>query len=152
MANTSTPNSLAPALLPSIHLVLSALRASVLLTATFLEYKSPGPGYYSIDCSSNKKATYVSSKYKSIPYGRFGGESRTDFWQIVDTPGPGMYQAPSEFGIYRAKDRFLREFEKTDRGRTSSLKAQSKKRKSRSIHSHKEDDVMAITVSVDLKG
>lgn len=76
----------------------------------------PGPGAYDVRPSS-RDGSSVLSKYPSIRNGRFSTSSRSEYYDkkfksgthlnymtendvLKDTPGPGSYIAPSEFGIY----------------------------------------------------
>ena len=64
----------------------------------------PGPGSYrEVDCISNKSGKYVSSMCKSPSSMRYKLDSRPkqgcfSSTAHTNTPGPGAYAAPSEFG------------------------------------------------------
>ena len=62
---------------------------------------NPGPGQYSPPESINPKGQYFVSKFKSSGVGLFGSDIRKSK-MIKDsfTPGPGMYDIPSEFGFF----------------------------------------------------
>lgn len=76
----------------------------------------PGPGQYEIKPSLNSTGSYFISKFRSSFVRKFGCEKRDSLTResILWTPGPGTYRSPSEFGIYRACDRMVKETEKKD--------------------------------------
>ena len=51
---------------------------------------------------------------------------------LVQTPGPGTYRVPSEFGIYAAQDKYVKEFERADQRKASVASAAHHKNKSQS--------------------
>jgi hypothetical protein len=65
----------------------------------------PGPGsYHEVDCISNKSGKYVSSMCKSPSSMKYKVDTRPNKGFMgfstshTNTPGPGAYAAPSEFG------------------------------------------------------
>jgi len=71
----------------------------------------PGPGKYEVPEGLNKTGQYFLSKYSSSKSTTFGKspKSKTNLSKIpyifliilaLDTPGPGSYLLPSEFGVY----------------------------------------------------
>ena len=77
----------------------------------------PGPGQYDVKPSLNSAGSYFLSKFRSSFVRKFGIEKRDSLTRgsVLWTPGPGTYRSPSEFGIYRASDKFVKEAEKKDR-------------------------------------
>ena len=76
----------------------------------------PGPGHYEIKPSLNSTGSYFISKFRSSLVVKFGCEKRDSLTRcsILWTPGPGSYRSPSEFGVYRACDRMMKESEKNN--------------------------------------
>ena len=83
-----------------------------------LESDSPGPGAYTASMINEQGSTFL-SKYKSIKSGRFSSslsrakvhekQSRKGYihashyrlhYHPIETPGPGSYLMPSDFGVY----------------------------------------------------
>jgi len=60
---------------------------------------NPGPGHYVPSPSLNESGRYFNSKFLSSMCRRFGSESKVSkiFNPRPSTPGPGAYQAPSDF-------------------------------------------------------
>jgi len=83
--------------------------------------KIPGPGKYPILQLTTKSGVYTISKYKSTQCRRFGQEPKgiKERGTFVQTPGPGTYRTPSEFGIYRASEKFIKETERSELRKTS---------------------------------
>lgn len=98
---------------------------------------------------------YCLSKYRSVFCRDFAGQSKPEFWKLIKTPGPGTYQVPSEFGIYRANDKFIKEYERKDRKRTADAERRkcSKSKTSQEMYDRKvkPSDLTTLPVSVDLK-
>ncbi len=92
----------------------------------------PGPGQYPVYSAINNTGIYFLSKYKSSLCRTFGGRVITPGVGVVppQTPGPGTYQAPSEFGIYRAQDKYLHEAEKAERSIRTTSRVHHKKSES----------------------
>ena len=44
---------------------------------------------------------------------------------LCQTPGPGTYPAPSEFGIYRAQEKYIKENERAEGRRKTALTSRS---------------------------
>eukprot|EP00826_Nyctotherus_ovalis_P045566 TRINITY_DN5057_c0_g4_i1.p1 TRINITY_DN5057_c0_g4~~TRINITY_DN5057_c0_g4_i1.p1 ORF type:complete len:164 (+),score=29.14 TRINITY_DN5057_c0_g4_i1:596-1087(+) len=86
-----------------------------------VDKKTPGPGYYSTHSSISGNGAYCLSKYRSVFCRAFGGQSKTALSKPLEVPGPGAYQAPSEFGVYRAQSKYVRESERVDRLRSASV-------------------------------
>ena len=81
---------------------------------------APGPGHYEDLKTMDKNGVYPISKYQSSRCRRFGHERRG--WlptagRMLDTPGPGSYRSPSEFGHYQAKERLVRESQRLEERR-----------------------------------
>ncbi len=79
---------------------------------------SPGPGQYPLMSAISKDGTYELSRFVSSRCRRFGtgvrdtlGATRGTF---AGTPGPGTYRETSEFGHYKASEKFVREAERTE--------------------------------------
>lgn len=56
----------------------------------------PGPGSY--DPIDYTDGTYILSQFKNPGTRRFGTAKRMEFRINKDTPGPGAYRPPSDFG------------------------------------------------------
>jgi hypothetical protein len=81
---------------------------------------SPGPGHYEELKTMDKNGVYHVSKYQSSRCRRFGHERRG--WlplagSTLETPGPGSYRSPSEFGHYQAKEHLIRETQRIEERR-----------------------------------
>jgi hypothetical protein len=65
-----------------------------------LEFKQkqfvPGPGAYEV--KDYLSGEYVLSKFKNPGTGKFGSSKRMEIKFSKDTPGPGTYRPPSDFG------------------------------------------------------
>jgi hypothetical protein len=64
----------------------------------------PGPGSYTpqgVDLSP--KGKYISSKLHNCLTSSFEGSSRKFMGERTNTPGPGNYKLPSEFGYYESR-------------------------------------------------
>lgn len=85
-----------------------------------VDRKTPGPGHYSIHSSISGNGAYCLSKYRSVFCRAFGGQAKRALSKPLNVPGPGAYQVPSEFGVYRAQDKYVRESERVDRLRSAS--------------------------------
>ena len=85
------------------------------------EIKSiPGPGQYEIKPSLNSTGSYFISKFRSSLVRSFGVETRDSLTRgSVLTPGPGTYRSPSEFGVYRASEKLVKESERLEKNRMS---------------------------------
>lgn len=67
--------------------------------------KIPGPGFY--DCKKtdlSPEGRYFVSKMPSSLVRKFGSSDRSNIARSTETPGPGNYRIPSEFGYYASKD------------------------------------------------
>ena len=74
-----------------------------------------GPGQYDTKPSINTDGSYFISRFKSSLARRFGKEQREiERNSALRTPGPGSYRSPSEFGQYRAQDKFVQATERTE--------------------------------------
>jgi len=64
----------------------------------------PGPGQYDLKTGINTTGAYFVSKFKSNIARSFGHSMRKNASvnTLKDTPGPGSYRLPSEFGHYEA--------------------------------------------------
>jgi hypothetical protein len=82
----------------------------------------PGPGHYDMKPSLNPTGSYFLSKFKSSFVRRFGFEKRDSLTRgsVLWTPGPGSYRSPSEFGIYRAQDKYIKETQRNEQLKSSS--------------------------------
>ena len=96
----------------------------------------PGPGQYEVKPSLNSTGSYFLSKFRSSLVRKFGNEKRDSLTRgaVLYTPGPGTYRSPSEFGIYRACDRMVKDIEKRDVQNLTSA-GSSRKEKSSNAHS-----------------
>jgi hypothetical protein len=56
----------------------------------------PGPGSY--DPKDYMDSNYVLSQWKNASTRRFGTAARMQLKMTKDTPGPGTYRPPSDFG------------------------------------------------------
>lgn len=72
--------------------------------------KLPGPGKYSPKVDFDARGNYFISKFKSSLCRTFPHSprseiktSRTSNLSSADTPGPGSYRLPSDFGYYESK-------------------------------------------------
>ncbi|KRX09777.1 hypothetical protein PPERSA_02649 [Pseudocohnilembus persalinus] len=64
----------------------------------------PGPGQYPLKISINENGSYFISNFKSSKCRTFSHEMRKTLGgTFSQTPGPGNYRLPSEFGYYEAK-------------------------------------------------
>ena len=80
-------NSKASAFLPGRRFIDSNL----------LQRSLPGPGQY--DPNDYQEGNYIVSKYKNPGVRRFGTSARMQLkTPSIDTPGPGTYRQPSDFG------------------------------------------------------
>lgn len=116
MGNISSLSSVIHVLLYSIQPTRNVFVRTVILLRT-IETKAPGPGHYSIYCSIDGSGTYNLSKYRSVLCRSFGGQTKPELDKPLNTPGPGTYQVPSEFGIYKAQDKYIRESQRIDKMR-----------------------------------
>lgn len=83
---------------------------------------APGPGHYPTVVSLDRNGVYFLSKFQSSGCRRFGRESRASVstrGSQLNTPGPGSYRAPSEFGYYQAKNSLVEEHQRVAQRRQS---------------------------------
>lgn len=71
---------------------------------------------------------YFLSNLKSSMCRTFGARpvdtsSTASFHYMSQTPGPGSYPVPSEFGIYQAQEKYIREYQRTEDKRKVGLTA-----------------------------
>mmetsp|Transcript_6729 Transcript_6729/g.11989 ORF Transcript_6729/g.11989 Transcript_6729/m.11989 type:complete len:291 (+) Transcript_6729:201-1073(+) len=68
--------------------------------------KNPGPGKYSPNLEIQANGTYFLSKFKSSMCRTFPHSPRSSHKtaRSIDTPGPGSYRLPSDFGYYDSKN------------------------------------------------
>lgn len=66
--------------------------------------ETPGPSTYKPETLINGKGVIYNSKYISSLGKSFIGKYQGYRETYLDDPGPGAYQAFSEFGIYKAKN------------------------------------------------
>ncbi len=89
----------------------------------------PGPGHYPVCPGISKTGSYFLSNFKSSLCRTFGSKlpdtNLTSLSWTSQTPGPGAYPAPSEFGVYRAQDKYIKEYERTEDRRKSSMTARA---------------------------
>ena len=88
----------------------------------------PGPGHYPPYPSITKSGIYFLSKFKSSLCRTFRArvpDPASTSVYTSQTPGPGTYPAPSEFGVYRAQEKFIKEFERTEDKRKAVVTARA---------------------------
>ena len=68
---------------------------------------TPGPNAYKLENLINGKGTIFDSRFKSN-LGRTIFFKKKDYFNVNDTPGPGAYNAFSEFGIYGINKRLIK--------------------------------------------
>ena len=73
----------------------------------FLEFKgspqklNPGPGRYDPGTTITKDGSYFVSKFhSSMCRTHYHANRKTVLSYMIDTPGPGNYRLPSDFGYY----------------------------------------------------
>lgn len=68
----------------------------------------PGPGTYNPDGGMNKTGSYFLSKFMSSLCRTHYHYDRNTLLvgKSVQTPGPGNYRLPSDFGYYEAKKKY----------------------------------------------
>ena len=81
-----------------------------MITCNYLGKKSvPGPGQYETLLGMNKTGSYFISKFmSSMCRTHYHSERNTMLGKKtnVNSPGPGNYRLPSDFGYYEAKKKF----------------------------------------------
>lgn len=83
----------------------------------------PGPGQYPAYPGISKSGVYFLSKFKSSMCRTFGARYLDHAFGGApsQTPGPGSYRVPSEFGEYTAQDKYIKETERTEERRRSRM-------------------------------
>ena len=72
-----------------------------------------GPGSYTVQgIDLSPKGKYVSSRLHNCLVGSFEGSERKFFNDKTNTPGPGNYRLPSEFGYYESGKKLNKTIEK----------------------------------------
>lgn len=92
----------------------------------------PGPGHYQHGQAMSTNGNYFYSKFHSSCCRKFSIADRDACGlrgTFLSTPGPGTYIAPSEFGIYEAKPKFVKEHIRTDEKRRKTSTGDGDKRK-----------------------
>lgn len=75
--------------------------------------KAPGPGSYTVNgVDLSPKGKYVSSRLHNCLVSSFEGSERKFFCDKTNTPGPGNYKLPSEFGYYESGKKLTKTIEK----------------------------------------
>eukprot|EP01015_Nassula_variabilis_P014701 TRINITY_DN2218_c0_g1_i8.p1 TRINITY_DN2218_c0_g1~~TRINITY_DN2218_c0_g1_i8.p1 ORF type:complete len:257 (-),score=50.47 TRINITY_DN2218_c0_g1_i8:90-860(-) len=70
-----------------------------------LTKKNPGPGQYDQMQTIDKNGNYFVSKFKSSMCRSFSHATRKGLgMNAANSPGPGQYRLPSDFGYYQAKN------------------------------------------------
>ena len=90
--------------------------------------KLPGPGQYDPKPSINDTGSYFLSKFRSSLVRTFGKVERVSPENrkiFNNTPGPGTYRAPSDFGYYQARDLFVRETNRVETSRKAKTRRSS---------------------------
>ncbi len=97
-----------------------------------LRKQTPGPGQYKPKYNMSLKGEYFLSNFKSSLCRTFTQSQRSEmkgrggninnFDNIIsDTPGPGQYRIPSDFGHYENQQKYKEESYRTEKKRVRSL-------------------------------
>ena len=89
---SNVPSSRAPRISPSCEIVRKVP----------LRMVGPGPGAYDPKTNISKDGAYFVSNIHSTQCRSFGKEVRSHSVHRLQTPGPGSYRVPSDFGFYDA--------------------------------------------------
>jgi len=108
-----------------------------------------------VGCTINGSGIYFLSQYRSVLSRNFRGQSKSRVKSRLSVPGPGTYQLPSEFGLYKAQSKYIKEFERVDRIRNDNyiLRASLKRKESRNTHEDNANtsDILRKGISVKYK-
>lgn len=88
---SNVPSSRAPRIAPCSEIAKKIRRKG---------QDAPGPGTYSPKTEIVKDGTYFLSHIPSTQCRTFGRSTRSSSVNRIQTPGPGSYRVPSDFGFY----------------------------------------------------